>query len=813
MQLNIEQQKLIKSKNMGHALIKGVAGSGKTTVAVHRIPFLLNNYCPNPDDKILMVTFNKSLTKYIDYIFHTIPEDEQQSLFGVESNTKKLTIVNIDKVLYTYFAKYNAEKKLNLQPAKEEQMRAIMQQCIGEVKKQYQDVKLMDLAYTQFLRKEISWMKACNYRELEVYQTVDRLGRTSSNGDGPQKISKNSRTREAIYYLMTMYDKMMLANRMCSFEDRSLYALEYVNTHEVPKYTHIIIDESQDLSRVQLECLMQLYNRKKEYSSIVFVADTAQSIYDTAWLTKGRNFRSIGLDMTGKSNSLAKNYRTTTQIAEAAYSLIAKDNDVVQDENYVKPSLIDKQGSYPVLRGFPSLEQEIAYVKDLIQNKLSKKYNMREIAVVARTNRILAEISKGFGEDVPHTLFSTNEMDFSKDDVKILTMHSIKGLEFKTVILVGLSNKIMPNMIALSANEDAKLIESMERKLLYVGMTRATERLYMSYHEEKSKFLKEIEAGFLKLQDTAKIRNLYQVDLNEYIFLDKLFDQYGKEEAIRQWFLSELMKTYKYPIELLDIEYPVQLFSKKGYVDIVVSIYHNNRMIPYIMIEVKQPGVSLDVAIEQLKSYMSVTRECSYGVVCNGNDYIVFNRSFEIVDDIPTFELSMLPSSIAHYEFINLSTGKEKSFLMDEEGSNEIIVEDNGIQQSYKGNRVVCLNKYNSIAAGIPILLVDEVKEHICLPFEWVASPMESFAVTVQGDSMIDANIHNGDQVIIKQQNTADNGQIVAVEVDGGTTLKRLRRMGNMICLIPENQNYEPIIVDSNQVRIIGVAVGIVKHK
>ena len=61
-------------------------------------------------------------------------------------------------------------------------------------------------------------------------------------------------------------------------------------------------------------------------------------------------------------------------------------------------------------------------------------------------------------------------------------MHSIKGLEFKIVILMGLSDKLIPNPMLLQENEDAAYVETMERKLLYVGMTRATERLYMSCH-------------------------------------------------------------------------------------------------------------------------------------------------------------------------------------------------------------------------------------------------------------------------------------------------------------------------------------------
>ncbi|NFT37324.1 LexA family transcriptional regulator, partial [Clostridium botulinum] len=61
MQLNIEQKRIIANKPNGHSLIKGVAGSGKTTVAVNKIPLLLRHYCPLNDDKVLMLNYNKSL--------------------------------------------------------------------------------------------------------------------------------------------------------------------------------------------------------------------------------------------------------------------------------------------------------------------------------------------------------------------------------------------------------------------------------------------------------------------------------------------------------------------------------------------------------------------------------------------------------------------------------------------------------------------------------------------------------------------------------------------------------------------------------
>ncbi|MEN6328599.1 MAG: UvrD-helicase domain-containing protein [Syntrophomonas sp.] len=68
MQLNQEQKRIINAKPNGHTLLKGVAGSGKTTIAVTRLPFLLHNYCFDVDDRILLVTYNKTLVNYFKYL-------------------------------------------------------------------------------------------------------------------------------------------------------------------------------------------------------------------------------------------------------------------------------------------------------------------------------------------------------------------------------------------------------------------------------------------------------------------------------------------------------------------------------------------------------------------------------------------------------------------------------------------------------------------------------------------------------------------------------------------------------------------------
>jgi DNA helicase-2/ATP-dependent DNA helicase PcrA len=122
------------------------------------------------------------------------------------------------------------------------------------------------------------------------------------------------------------------------------------------------------------------------------------------------------------------------------------------------------------------------------------------------------------------------------------------------------------------------------------------------------------------------------------------------------------------------------------------------------------------------------------------------------------------------------------------------------------------LQVFSGIAAGDPILLKSISDEDFYIPEIWTERNSINYMVKVKGDSMINAKIDDGDLVVIHQQNTANNYEIVAVDLDGNTTLKRFVRMGDTILLMPENSNYEPINVTETQMSILGVAVGVVKN-
>ena len=117
-----------------------------------------------------------------------------------------------------------------------------------------------------------------------------------------------------------------------------------------------------------------------------------------------------------------------------------------------------------------------------------------------------------------------------------------------------------------------------------------------------------------------------------------------------------------------------------------------------------------------------------------------------------------------------------------------------------------------NIAAGTPIEAIQNEVSKVTLPFEFNKKD-DFFGLKIQGDSMIDAGINEGDTVIIKKTNSADNGKIVVALIDDNeATLKRIRRKGNSIALESANEKYETKIFGPNRVKVQGVLVSLYRN-
>ena len=162
-------------------------------------------------------------------------------------------------------------------------------------------------------------------------------------------------------------------------------------------------------------------------------------------------------------------------------------------------------------------------------------------------------------------------------------------------------------------------------------------------------------------------------------------------------------------------------------------------------------------------------------------------------------------------EIIKLPEIKEKDFsglkLVKQEvkSSNDL----NIIEFKSKSTDLPVMGK---IAAGTPIEAINQVSHHISVPSEMITNHNNHYALEIKGDSMIEAGINDGDIVVIKEQSSANNGDIVVALIEGHeATLKRFRRHGRSIALEPANSAYETRVIPDNLIEIQGRLVGLIR--
>lgn len=125
-----------------------------------------------------------------------------------------------------------------------------------------------------------------------------------------------------------------------------------------------------------------------------------------------------------------------------------------------------------------------------------------------------------------------------------------------------------------------------------------------------------------------------------------------------------------------------------------------------------------------------------------------------------------------------------------------------------KNDKINNIPVVGKVAAGMPILAVENIFDHLALP-DSLFSGKNLFSLQVKGDSMINSGIFDGDIIIVNQQSDAENGEIVVALIEDEATVKTLYKEKNKIRLQPENDNYEPIITSSAV--ILGKVVGLIR--
>lgn len=189
----------------------------------------------------------------------------------------------------------------------------------------------------------------------------------------------------------------------------------------------------------------------------------------------------------------------------------------------------------------------------------------------------------------------------------------------------------------------------------------------------------------------------------------------------------------------------------------------------------------------------------------------VYRKALE--REIEMIKQGNIHSSMENFEYIDLRHHRRYEFKRDSDIITEVIINVGDEEQSVKQDELKQLPVYSDIAAGDPIMMNNELEAEFYLPEYWVRGVKDCFILKVKGDSMIGANIFDGDYVIIRKQYAAQKGDIVAVDLDGSATLKRLSYDKGVPILMPENEKYNPIFIHDKQASILGIAMGVIKNK
>lgn len=162
--------------------------------------------------------------------------------------------------------------------------------------------------------------------------------------------------------------------------------------------------------------------------------------------------------------------------------------------------------------------------------------------------------------------------------------------------------------------------------------------------------------------------------------------------------------------------------------------------------------------------------------------------------------LKKLPHKARALEVLRLPKLKPSSIIAEEKAK------ENALASS-----TVEIPLYGKIAAGTPIEAIADESEKINIPLNMLRGG-EYYALTVEGDSMIEAGIMNGDTVVIKKSATANNGDIVVALVDNcEATLKQIKKEGSEVLLIPKNESYQTRRLPAERVKIQGILSSLIR--
>lgn len=463
-ELTPEQKECVDYLGDRTLFVKGAAGSGKSLVIQYKAKKYIEQYAHDRNNRVLVLTYNKTLA------------NATRQILRKNGDTRGcITVSTVDGYL-TSICNYLGVRR-DAMCGRNEQ-RIFMSQALNMHRVHF-GAHPLNYKSVDFWLGEIEWMKDMNItiKDERSYYLLDRTehGSLTKMSDEDRKVA---------FQIFYCYKAVLTLNKKADYSDCALYIIRHKD--KVPdkfKYDHLLVDEAQDFSLSQMMAVMMLFRE-----DMLVALDINQRLYNKHWTTE-----QLGIKETTKK--LTKPMRTTRQIYKLAESLRSYNDEFIsKDDDYTEKAIPSAEGPLPEVLGFDNDLEEKAFVINRIKAWLNDDESA-SIGILAATNKKVEEYASWMTDaGIPKEIVkSDRKFDISKPGVKIVTTHSVKGLEFHRVIIPEFERGLYPfNNKPIDETIDSFIVR--ERNRVYVAMTRAKYSLVVTYVKNRaSHFLAEMD--------------------------------------------------------------------------------------------------------------------------------------------------------------------------------------------------------------------------------------------------------------------------------------------------------------------------------
>jgi hypothetical protein len=458
--LHPEQRQWVDRDYTGPARISRSAGTGKTIVALHRAVQVARQH---PEARVLLTTFSDTLANAL--------RTKLKRLIGSEPRlAERIDVHSLDAIGLRLYKSHCGQVTL----ASREAVRSV----IGEGSKAVGGHKFsLPFLLTEWEQVVDAWQLAT----WESYRDVARLGRKTRLAEAQRAVlwSIFERVRSGL-------KERKLTTHAGLF---TLLAVAVANDKH-PPFDFVVVDEAQDISVAHLRFFAAL--GAKRANALFFAGDLGQRIFQQPF-----SWKSLGVDIRGRSRTLRINYRTSHQIRQQADRLLGPEVADVDGNSETRSDTISVfNGPAPVIRALKSEDEEAKAVGAWIAELSKAGVLPHEFGVFVRSAAQLDRAQAAVKASGLSFKILDEHVETASGHVSISTMHLAKGLEFRAVVVMACDDEIIPLQERIeTVGDDADLQEvyDTERHLLYVACTRARDHLHVTSVEPASEFLDDLK--------------------------------------------------------------------------------------------------------------------------------------------------------------------------------------------------------------------------------------------------------------------------------------------------------------------------------